>query len=265
MLHITVIHKNYTTPNVDVTNPPNTPSAPEPLTNPETHGINTFREHSLHHALKLWYAQPGDRQEVTIDGYVIDLVRDDLLIEIQTGNFSSIKEKLTRLLESHQIRLVYPTAVARWLVRFDASGRKEIEKRKKSPRKGHTTHIFKELVYIPHLMTHPNLSIEVLNIHDEEIQRDDGKGSWRRKKRSIADRHLLEVVHSEMFNTPQDLLRLLPTDLDDPFTTATLAKAIKQRRRVAQQMAYCLKHMGVIQEVGKQKQAILYSRLISTS
>jgi hypothetical protein len=32
-----------------------------------------------------------DRFEVPVDGFVIDIVRDDLLIEIQTRNFSSLK------------------------------------------------------------------------------------------------------------------------------------------------------------------------------
>ena len=36
----------------------------------------------LHASLKAWYAEAGDRFEVAVDGYVIDLVRDDLLIEI---------------------------------------------------------------------------------------------------------------------------------------------------------------------------------------
>jgi hypothetical protein len=36
-------------------------------------------------SLKKWYAQPGDRFEVPVDGFVIDIVRDDLLLDIQTG------------------------------------------------------------------------------------------------------------------------------------------------------------------------------------
>ena len=72
---------------------------------PETRGINTMQEKSLHAALKAWYARPGDRFEVEIGGYVIDLVQDGLLIEIQTGNFSSIRNKLNALLPDHPVRL----------------------------------------------------------------------------------------------------------------------------------------------------------------
>ncbi len=59
-------------------------------------GIGLLNEKPLHASLKEWYAQPGDQFEVPVDGFVIDIVRDDLLLEIQTGSFASIKSKLAR-------------------------------------------------------------------------------------------------------------------------------------------------------------------------
>lgn len=69
-------------------------------------GIGLLNERPLHASLKQWYAQPGDQFEVAVDGFVIDIVRDDLLLEIQTGSFASIKSKLATLVQSHQIRLI---------------------------------------------------------------------------------------------------------------------------------------------------------------
>lgn len=70
-------------------------------------GINTYNEKSLHADLKQWYALPGDKMEVRVDGYIIDLVRGDLLIEIQTGGFSPLKRKLAHLAQAHPVRLVF--------------------------------------------------------------------------------------------------------------------------------------------------------------
>ncbi len=70
--------------------------------------FSTLNEKPLHEALKRWYAQPGDSFEVPVDGFVADIVRGDLLIEIQTKNFSAIKRKLEKLLVRHPVRLVYP-------------------------------------------------------------------------------------------------------------------------------------------------------------
>src|SRR5215207_8099873 len=98
-------------------------------------GIGLLNEKPLHASLKQWYARPGDRIEVLVDGFVIDIVRDDLLIEIQTRNFASIKSKLTNLVRFHQVRLVYPIIQEKWIVRSATrNGKGPI--RRKSPKKG---------------------------------------------------------------------------------------------------------------------------------
>ena len=63
----------------------------------EQNGINIKNEKSLHSSIKQWYVTDGDRFEVKLDKYVIDLVREDSLIEIQTKNFSAIRNKLREL------------------------------------------------------------------------------------------------------------------------------------------------------------------------
>ncbi len=52
----------------------------------------------------------------------------------------------------------------------------------------------------------------------------------------------------------------MPPVLAEPFTTADLAAALSRPRRLAQQMAYCLREMGIIAPVGKHRNAILYVR-----
>jgi hypothetical protein len=219
-------------------------------------GIGTLREDSLHAALKAWYAQPGDRFESQVDGYVIDLVRDELLIEIQTGNFSAIKPKLRTLLESHPVRLVHPIAGEKWVVRVSTEG--EALGRRKSPKHGQLRDVFGELVHLAALMRHANLSVEVLLTHEEVIWREDGLGSWRRKGVSIADRRLLEVVSRHVFDEPDDFRALLPDDLPPVFTVPELSACTGQRRRSAQRMAYCLRVMGVTEVVGKRGRAPTY-------
>ena len=223
---------------------------------PSVNGIGTLREDSLHAALKAWYAQPGDRLECEVDGYVIDLVRDDLLIEVQTGNFSSVRQKLASLLENHPIRLVYPIAVDKWVVRMSEDG--ELLGRRRSPKHGRERDVFSELVHIPVLMRHPGLTLEVLLTREEAIWREDGKGSWRRKGRSKADRKLLEVVSGTVFSDPGDFRRLLPPALAPVFTVPDLAEHTGDPRRLAQRMAYCLREMGVIEVVGKRGRAPEY-------
>ena len=142
--------------------------------------IGTLGERSLHSALKDWYAVPGDRLEAKVDGFHIDILRHKLLIEIQTSNFSSQRKKLTTLTGKHNVRLVFPIAKEKWIVRLSADGLTRLGRRK-SPKKGHLLLLFEELVSIPSLMKVENFSLEVLLIQAEEVRCDDGQGSWRRK------------------------------------------------------------------------------------
>jgi hypothetical protein len=224
------------------------------------HLIGTLGEKSLHAALKQWYSRPGDLLEEMVDGFHIDIVRHKLLIEIQTTNFSSIRNKLTKLIKEHCVRLVYPIAQEKWIVRLAADGITQLGRRK-SPKKGNLFHLYQELVRIPELIKSRNFSLEVLLIREEEIRCDDGRGSWRRKGWSIADRRFLEVVHRHIFKKPADFLTIIPEKLSDPFSTQDLAVGINQPRWLAQKMAYCLRKMGAIEVVGKTGNSILYSIL----
>jgi hypothetical protein len=221
--------------------------------------IGTLNEKPLHAALKEWYAQPGDQFETSVDGFVVDLVRNDLLIEIQTKNFSSIKCKLHSLAENHLLRLVYPIAREKWIVRLAKNSRGRAAGRRRSPKRGVLEQVFSELVSIPRLMANPNFSLEVLFIHEEEVRRFDGKRRWRRRGWVTHERRLLDVVGHLIFAGPADLQALIPPHLTQPWTTADLATAISQPRWLAQKMVYCMRESGAAKMVGKRGNAILYS------
>ncbi len=224
----------------------------------ESNGIGTLNEQPLHAALKAWYAQPGDQFEVPVGGFIIDIVRGDLLIEIQTGNFASIKRKMRALVRDHPVRVVYPIAREKWIVRLAKDGSGEVLGRRKSPKRGAAEYVFAELVRLPKLLASPNFSVEVLLVQAEEIRSYDGERGWRRHGWVIEERRLLEVVDRRLFETPDDLVAFVPSDLVEPWTTADLAAAIGQPRWLARKMAYCLRKMGVVEPVGKQGNAILY-------
>src|SRR5262245_23712671 len=107
--------------------------------------IGSLNEKSLHAALKAWCLQPGDQTEVPVEGYIIDIVRGDLLIEIQTRNFSALKAKLLKLTAQSPVRLIYPITLQEWIVKLPTNGH-ETPSRRKSPKRGTLFHIFEELV-----------------------------------------------------------------------------------------------------------------------
>jgi hypothetical protein len=219
-------------------------------------GIGLLNEKPLHASLKAWCAQPGDRFEVAVDGFVIDIVRENLLLEIQTGNLSSIKAKLTSLAHSHPIRLIYPIAAEKRIVRLSKEDGSEMARRK-SPKKGRWEDLFWEMVSFPQLLANPNFSLEVLMIREEEVRRYEGKRNLRRGGWAVEERRLLGVVEQRLFEKPADWRAFLPEELTT-FTAMDLAAAIGVRRQLAQKMVYCLRKVEVIQLVGKQGRANLY-------
>ena len=218
--------------------------------------IGLLNEKPLHASLKQWCAKPGDRFEVAVDGFVIDIVRDDLLLEIQTGNFASIKSKLANLVRLHTIRLIYPIAQEKWIVKLEKDEGSGVTRRK-SPKKGRLEDLFWEMVRLPQLASSPNFSLEVLMIKEEEVRRRNGKRNWRRRGWGIEECRLLEVVDQRLFKEPTDWLRFLPESLES-FTARDLAEAIDIRKELAQKMAYFLRKAKLIELIGRRGRANLY-------
>lgn len=222
-----------------------------------SYSIGTLNESSLHAALKLWYKESEDQLEVPIENFIVDIVRDDLLIEIQTKNFFIIKRKLEKLIENHKILLIHPIVKDKWIISVESHSNRTISKRL-SPMHSSYIDIFDELIRIPNLISNLNFSIELLLVQIEEIRKNDGNGSWRRKGWSIYDRKLVEVLEKKIFYTPMDFLMLKPTSLKTPFTNADLAHSLKKPLRLAQKMSYCLRKMGIIKVVGKKGKSFIF-------
>lgn len=216
-------------------------------------------EKPLHAALKEWYARPGDRLEAAVDGYLVDILRGDTVIEIQTRSFSSIRAKLLDLVERHPVHLVYPVARDRWIVRMTEDGGACLGRRR-SPKHGAPVDVFNELVSFPELVSHASFSLEVLLVNEEEVRHPDRKRSWRRKGWVTSERRLLKVVDLVLVGTAAELVALVPVDLPEPFSTADLARALGRPRGLAQRMAYCLRLLGCIVPAGKRGNAVLYAR-----
>src|SRR5579884_204064 len=219
-------------------------------------GIGVLREGPLHEAIKAVLAGPGDRLEVPVGGFVIDLVRvDGELVEVQTGGFSALGRKLDALLDTHRFRIVYPVAAERRIVRVDGEG--EITSVRRSPKKASVVEVFDQLVAFPSLLTHPQLTIEVLLLREDHVRGERPERTGRRK-RDPGERRLLEVLDRVEIRGPGDVVRMLPALPSDPFSTRELAALLGCSVPLAQRTAYCLRMMGIIEAAGKRGRTPLH-------
>lgn len=74
----------------------------------------------------------------------------------------------------------------------------------------------------------------------------------------IEDQKLVAVLETHCFRTAADLARLIACPLPCRFHTGQLAASLRVPRWTAQRIAYCLRRMGALCEVGKQGNARLY-------
>ena len=217
-----------------------------------------MNEHSLHSEIKKVYSLPGDLFEVKLDNYIADILRGELVIEVQTKNFSALKEKLQTLVKTHQVRLVYPLPEKKCITHITKEGTK-VSKRQ-SPKKGKLTDLYRELVRIPDMPGEDNFSLEVLFIDEEEIRCDDGKGSWRRRGVSVKERRLVKVNNRLLFQNKSDYLKILPDNLNEIFTNKEFAKSAKISARTARQITYCLRKSGFIRTTEKKGRELYFQK-----
>lgn len=195
-----------------------------------------LREGPLHAAVKAMLAAPGDRLEVPVDRFVIDLIRaDGELVEVQTGGFGPLGAKLDALLDRHRFRIVHPVAAARRIVRVDEHG--EVLSIRRSPKCGTVVEVFEKLTVFPSLLTHPNLTVEVLLLGEDHI-RAAGPVIVRRRTRDPGARH--RRSHS----APASWLPLLGCSM-----------------QLAQRTAYCLRAINIIEAGGKRGRTPLHRRI----
>jgi hypothetical protein len=218
--------------------------------------IGTLNEGALHAQLKDWYRRPGDWLEQRVEGYVIDLVRGDLLVEIQTGGFAPLRRKLDALTELGPVRLVAPVALTRRVIRLAPDG--EVVSARRSPRRGCLEDVFARLVSFPALLCRPTFELEVVLTHQDELRAQGIARAYRRRGWAVVGRKLASVEGTVRIACPADAARLLPDGLPEQFDTAELAEAAGVSRRLAQQMSYCLRAMGALEPVGKRRGAIVH-------
>ena len=222
--------------------------------------IGELNERSLHRALKARYAVAGSATEQPIDGFVADVVIGDRIVEVHTGSFSPLKKKLPRLLQRHPVTLVHPIAQDRYIVKV-ATHPDVPATRRKSPKHGSVFEIFSALASIPALLAHPNLTLEIVMIVEEEV-RAVSEGRRRRRRGWVSlDRRLVDVVATHTIASMADLFALVDAELPDQFTTNDIATAMKSSRRLGQQAAFCFREGGVSEVCGKSGNALVYRRV----
>jgi hypothetical protein len=222
-------------------------------------------ETSLHRDLKTLYAGKDAQFEVTLGDYRIDVVSEGRLVEIQHGSLGAIRDKVRELLKDHQVLVVKPIVVRKLLVKREAKDGPVVHRRL-SPKQGRLLDLFDDLVHFTQVFPHPRLALDVPLV-DVEEWRYPGHGRrrrWRLNDHQVEDQKLLHVHAVHHLQTAADLANMISCSLPHEFHTGNLAESLAIRRWIAQRIAYCLRNMGAVEQIGKRGNAWLYRFVAGT-
>jgi hypothetical protein len=214
-------------------------------------------ETSLHRSLKTLYSTEGSRTEAVIRGYRADVLQAGLIVEIQASPLGSIARKVADLVQYHRVLVVKPITRRKVLLRrSEPDGAWDV--RRLSPKAGKLLDAFDELVHFTRVFPHPNLTLELVLVDEEELRVPRRRRRFRRPDFRVHDRRLIHIIARHRLTTASDLLELIPPGSPNPVTTDVLARHLGCQPWFARKVAYTLRHCGVARVSGKIGNRLVY-------
>ncbi len=229
---------------------------------PKKDVIGTKSEHRVHGALK-YYFQPNDAfHEIKLEGFICDATDSEQneVFEIQTRAFDRLKKKLSVLLLSHPVTVIYPVIVKKRIIAtYEASGETHV---RSSPKKAREADIFAELFKIKNLLIYPDLKIKLAIMTADEYRIFSGTKSERKpfQKPISVERIPTELIEIKTLTYPFSYTSLIPASLSDGFCSADLAKAGGISRSGASYILHLLTELKIVDRVGRNKKGYIYNR-----
>ncbi len=220
-------------------------------------GIGTLSEKTVHAVLKNFYETDPAHQEIPVENYVADILRDGEIIEIQTRSLNAMRRKLDCFLSHYPVTIVHPIIHTKWICWINEQTG-EVTKRRKSPKTGSRYDAFYELYKIKMFLNHPNLHLCLPLIDAEEYRLLNGWSTDRKRGSTRYDRIPTALVDEIYIGSTGDYQCMIPDTLPTEFTAKDYAKESHLAIRYARTAVNVLRHVGAISFVRKQGQEYVY-------
>ena len=223
--------------------------------------ISAFAEKSMHKMLK-YYLEPDEIfHEKKVCGHIADIYKNNMITEIQSINFSAVKEKIKHYLEykENKITFVYPVAAVRNMCWVDKKTG-ETSKITKSLKFIDIYKFYEEIYHIKDFMGEENFNLKILLLEVLEYKFLDGWGKFRKNNATKIDKVPVSKVGEENFNGKNDYLKLIPSKLREEgmFTVFDLKKETGMGEKAIRSFIYVMKNAGLITENGRKNRYICY-------
>ena len=246
-------------------------------------GIGRLGEKQMHAAIKRFICPDVACHEVLIDGscgcieksanadnnsekstkkrrFVADILVGGTVIEIQTGSFAPLVNKIRWILEntSYNIILIHPVAASKWVNIIDGKSG-EISKRYKSPKREGLDSIAGDLYFIREFISSSRFSLVLLMMEAEQYKKELGSG--KRKRYEKYELIPVNLLSAQVFKGTDSYRCFIPDGLDERFTVKQFSSLSKIRGRDAYSAVHTLCDLGLMCEDGKIGRASAYSKV----
>ena len=229
--------------------------------------INILNESHLHKTLKTFYKNQNEnaQTEIKIGPYIADILENEkTIIEIQTANLSSLKEKIEYYLNSkYKVKIVYPLVIKKSIKLQKLDGSIKITR---SPKKQTLYSIFNELTGIYSFLLNKNLWLEIIEVEitEERIETEEkiqNKSNTRRYKKNWVktDKKLERILSCSTLHLKSSYIKLIPKDMLKLFCVKDLVTRLKIKENEARTFIWVYKKMNLIEEIEKKGNTKYYS------
>ncbi len=227
--------------------------------------IGTLREKRLHAAIKRYLCPDDscherpvadllctDESPAKTRHMVADILCDGEILEVQTGGFFPLRDKVAWYLghTACRVTVVHPVPAVRYLSWIDP-GDGSILSRRRTPKRGTVMSVAKELYWLSDFVGDPRFSLRILLIELEEYRMADGWSRDGKRGSSRYERFPTALLGDVTLSTPADYATyFLPSKapLPSPFTAADYARATGIRGKATYSTLRILEHLRIIRE-----------------
>lgn len=231
--------------------------------------IGTLREKRLHAAVKRYLCPDEACHERPVgdllreDGakprrMVADILAEGHILEVQTGGFFPLREKIGWYLTHTPCRVtvVHPIPAVKYLSWIDPEDG-SILSRHKSPKRGKVKDVARELYWISDYIGNPRFAVRLLLLELEEYRMADGWSKDRKRGSNRYERFPTALLGDVTLRSPADYAAwFLPPALSapdaeescPPFTAAAYAKATGIRGKATYSTIHLLEKLKLIEQ-----------------
>ncbi len=231
-------------------------------------GIGQLREKSLHATIKAYlcpdttcHERPvadmlAEDDDAARGRRVADILLDGEILEVQTGNFYPLREKVAWYLTHTPCRVtvVHPIPAVKYLSWIDPTSG-DVVSRRRSPKRGRVQDVARELYWVADFIGNDRFSVRLLLMEMEEYRLANGWGREGKRGSSRHERVVTAICEDVTLATADDYrAAFLPASLATPgedgqprpFTAAAYAKATGIRGKATYGVLGVLVSLGLI-------------------